>query len=399
MPLTTPSAINTDAASLLERATALRPTLSANGLDDDRNNADSATNMAVLAQAGMSRLLVPYEYGGLWEGDALGGWGTCIRVGTQICAGDGPTGQNWGTTALVARELFAQGDALPERTKSEIARRLLEDGLRLVASNAETGVGGKVVARRVDGGVILSGTKSFNTNSGSRGIASVGCVLGGEDGTPHRVLVDLTAPGVELHQDWDNMGQRGTHSQTITYHDVFVADGWHYAAHAPSALFFGAVMVMHASLMQGIGEGAFDAMVDHVRALQRGYLPGYATAIEDPLVARRLGEISSRLAASRALLYSTADAFEHSTEGLDADATVVDGFRAKVACVEAALEATGTVHELTGARSTAAKYGLDRFWRNARTFASHDPTDTKNVYIGTYEVTGELPPVTAFLRV
>jgi alkylation response protein AidB-like acyl-CoA dehydrogenase len=195
------------------------------------------------------------------------------------------------------------------------------------------------------------------------------------------------------------MGQRGTYSQTITYHDIFVADGWHYAAHPPSPVLFGAVMLLHAALMQGIGDGALDAMTGYVRTLTRGTLPQFATAADDPLILRRIGEVSSRLAASRALLFATADRIEHSDDQADVASVTVDGFRAKVACVEAALLAAATVHEVCGARATSGKFGLDRFWRNARTFASHDPTDAKNVYVGTYEITGELPPITSFLRV
>ena len=183
------------------------------------------------------------------------------------------------------------------------------------------------------------------------------------------------------------------------FHDVFVDDGWHYAAHPPSPVLFGAVMVLHAALMQGIGDGALDAITDYVRTLSRGTLPQFATAAEDPLILRRIGQISSRLAASRALLFATADHIEQSANQGDVAAITVDGFRAKVACVEASLEAAAMVHEITGARATSGKFGLDRFWRNARTFASHDPTDAKNVYVGSYEVTGELPPITSFIRV
>jgi len=392
------SAAAADALALVHSIRSLRPALAANGLQDDRKNCDSAENMALLADAGANRLMVPTEYGGLWEGTLFGGWGALIRAETEIGAGDGPTCQNWGTTALVSREVLDRHNALPDETRREIARRLLHEGLRMVASNAETGVGKPVVAVPAPGGIVVSGTKSFNTNSGGLGLANVGCMREGSPGRYH-ALVELTHPDVELHDDWDNMGQRGTYSQTITYHDVFVADGWHYAAHPPSPLLFGAVMLLHAALMQGIGDGALDAITDYVRTLTRGTLPQFATAAEDPLILRRIGEISSRLAASRSLLFATADQVEQSDGNGDVAATTVDGFRAKVACVEASLEAAGTVHEITGARATSGKFGLDRFWRNARTFASHDPTDAKNVYVGSYEVTGELPPVTSFIRV
>lgn len=140
------SAAAADALALVHSIRSLRPALAANGLQDDRNNCDSAENMALLADAGANRLMVPTEYGGLWEGTLFGGWGALIRAETEIGAGDGPTCQNWGTTALVSREVLDRNNALPDETRQEIARRLLHEGLRMVASNAETGVGKPVVA-------------------------------------------------------------------------------------------------------------------------------------------------------------------------------------------------------------------------------------------------------------
>jgi alkylation response protein AidB-like acyl-CoA dehydrogenase len=392
-----PTAVPT--TTIIDAIRELRPQLAAVGLVADRDAADPTENFALLDAAGASRLQLPTAFGGTWDRTStFSGWGDYVRAAIEISAGDAPTGQNWLTTGLVCRELFVSGSGLPDETLDRIADRVRDDGLRLVASNAETGTGGHVTARTTTGGVVLSGTKSFNSNSGGRGMAAVRCVL--DDGPArHQVLVDLTDPDVELHGDWDTMGQRGTVSQTITYHDVFVPDGWHRPASRPPSLLLGAGMLLHGAIQQGAGEGALDAAVAHVRTLDRGTLGQFATAAQDPLVLRRIGDLSSRLAASRALLETTADRIETvAVSGGDEAAVVVQGFRAKVAALEASLEAAGSVHELTGARSTANRYGLDRFWRNARTFASHDPTDAKNVYVGSYEVTGELPEITEYFR-
>ncbi|MFE2373719.1 acyl-CoA dehydrogenase family protein [Streptomyces sp. NPDC059398] len=378
-----------------------RGELTEGGFAADRDHADPTANLTLLAGAGVSRLAVPTRYGGLWDGTERGGWGAVIRAVREISAGDGPTGQNWLTTLLVARELLGRDSGLSEPARAELARRILDDGLRLVSSAAETGTTGRTTARRTDGGVVLSGTKSFNSNSGGLGTALVTCLLEGEHPTRHQVLVDLKGPGVRLHGDWDNMGQRGTRSQTITYQDVFVPDGRHQPAGGqPGTVFLGAAMLLHAALMQGIGEGALDALVQHTRTMKRGSLPQFATPAEDPLILRRIGALSSRLAASRALLHSAAGQLEsdRQDEDEDLDATVVDCFRAKVAAVEASLEAAAGIHEITGARSTSHAYGYDRYWRNARTFASHDPIDAKNVYIGGYELGNRLPPLSTIIR-
>ena len=61
------------------------------------------------------------------------------------------------------------------------------------------------------------------------------------------------------------------------------------------------------------------------------------------------------------------------------------------AAVEASVFVSSDLFDLAGARATASKYCLDRFWRNARTFASHDPTDAERVMIGYSELTGSSP--------
>ncbi|MFJ5291883.1 acyl-CoA dehydrogenase family protein [Streptomyces sp. NPDC088348] len=388
-----------EARALIAAIRESRERLAEGGFVSDRDNADPTANLALLAELGAARLAVPTEYGGLWDGAERGGWGAIIRALREVSAGDGPTGQNWLTTVLVARELFEPGSGFAEPTRGELARRILDDGLRFVSSVAETGVTGRTTARPAEGGVVLSGTKSFNTNSGGRGMALVRCVLEGERSAHHQVLVDLNHAQVVSHDDWDNMGQRGTRSQTVTYQDVFVPDGWHQpTAGQFSPVFLGAAMLLHAGLMQGIGEGALDALVQHTRTMKRGSLPQFPTPAEDPLILRRIGALSSQLAASRALLHSSADGLDAVRDGEDMDAVIVDCFRAKVAAVEASLEATAGIHEITGARSTSNAYRYDRYWRNARTFASHDPIDAKNVYIGGYELGNSLPPLSTIIR-
>ncbi len=43
-----------------------------------------------------------------------------------------------------------------------------------------------------------------------------------------------------------------------------------------------------------------------------------------------------------------------------------------------------------GARATSGKYGLDRYWRNLRTFTLHDPVDYKVRDIGNWVLNDEL---------
>lgn len=207
----------------------------------------------------------------------------------------------------------------------------------------------------------------------------------------HHARVPLNSAGVTQFHDWDNMGQRATVSQTISYEDVFVPDGWHYHAAALNPLLIPAVFLLHGALELGIGLGGFDAMLDYVRTVNRAILPGAKGPADDPLVQLHVGDYSTKLAAALALQREVAREVESAEADQEAGALTVQAMRSKAASVEAALTTTAGMHDLTGERSTANSYRLDRFWRNARTFSVHDATDLKLLIVGSYELTGKAP--------
>jgi len=344
--------------AVIERVRALRPELAVDGPGIDADGADPTRNMALLGSAGLHRLNVPTEFGGLWDGGPYGGWREFMETIVEVSAADGSTGQCWATTGLVAREIYAS--ELAGETKRLLAGEIMHEGRRFVASNAETGGAGRVLGRRVAGGLVVSGTKTFNTNSGGGGrdLACVSFALldGSADvaaAPRHHALVRLDDPALGLAHDWDNMGQRGTCSQTITYRDVFVPDGWHFAAHPVDPHFLCAAMLLHGALLQGIGEGALAEAVGYLRELNRPSMPKFGTAAADPLMHRQLGEMSSELAAARALLLAVSAELESPAAGVSADEMGVRGFRAKIASTRAGLDVSSRIHDLTGARSTA----------------------------------------------
>jgi alkylation response protein AidB-like acyl-CoA dehydrogenase len=386
-------------AGLRKRAAALRRELPDSAAEADAGNADSAHGMRRIWEEGLFSFNLPREHGGVTGASPAAFTEDFFDIFVDVAAGDSSAGMNYGVQSLVTLEIFDPGNGLPRETRDEIARRITADGTRLVASNAETGSPRPVTARRVPGGITVAGTKTFNTNSGGGGIANVGLTVEGEEGLWH-ALVPLGQESVTCRHDWDVMGQRGTHSQTIDYNDVFVPDGWYYKSHGFHPQMVPYVMLLHSAIMLGPGYGALDAACDYVRKLDRPSLPEFASAAEDPLIRKRVGDIAARLEAARAYLLRTAGRIERWNELPPDEAEIaIQSFAVKVACVNAAVYATGEIFDLTGARSTSAKYRFDRFWRNARTFSTHDPTDAKEVWIGDWYLTGKQPPMVAMLRV
>lgn len=66
----------------------------------------------------------------------------------------------------------------------------------------------------------------------------------------------------------------------------------------------------------------------------------------------------------------------------------------KVVATDTGLRVASGVFEVTGARATASRVGLDRFWRDIRTHTLHDPVAYKNRELGRYFLLGELPQPT-----
>ena len=378
--------------ALVQRSEELRKEFAQTSAQVDAQGEDPGENMRRIGEAGINRIHVPQEYGGLSTGSLQFGFEALTEILTQISAGEGSTGMIFGVQTVVLREIFTPHTELPESTRKQLAWEILEENARFVASNAETGTSGHVMARKVPGGIVVNGTKTFNTGSGGARYASVGLILEGLEGM-HHALVPLHASGVKQYHDWDNMGQRATVSQTITYEEVFVPDGWHYHATSLDPLFIAAVFLLHGALELGIGLGGFDAMLDYVRTVKRTILPGVKSAAEDPLIQLHVGEFSTRLASAHALQREVARSVETFEADMEFDALLAHAFRSKAASIDAALTTTGGMHDLTGARSTANTYRLDRFWRNARTFSVHDATDLKLLMVGMYELTGKIPPL------
>jgi alkylation response protein AidB-like acyl-CoA dehydrogenase len=188
------------------------------------------------------------------------------------------------------------------------------------------------------------------------------------------------------------MGQRATGSQTITYENVFVPDGWYHEINlAALGAGLGVGMLYHAVLLQGIGEGAYDAMLDYVRTLNRPSVSAFTSANDDVFMQRQIGVNRGNLWAARALLLDTARRAEQATPKTDMMPLAARGMASKAASVRAALEVCDSMFDVCGSRGTASKYHLDRFWRNARTFACHDSTDAKDAIVGAIELTGQLP--------
>jgi SfnB family sulfur acquisition oxidoreductase len=369
-------------------ATALAPGV----IQRDREGADTVPSeaLAELDGSGLLALTVPAADGG----PALGPE-TLAEV-VRILAAVDPA------VAQVPQAHFLLVDVLAVHGTGPLRERLLGDvlaGRRIGNALAERGGRhAQDLSTRVKDGV-LSGRKYYCTGA----LTAAWIAVSALDDAGRLVLafVPRDAPGVTVETDWDVMGQRATISGTTTFEDVPVSLLLDYAGAFEVPQQLGArAQLVHAAIEVGIAEGALrDAtayLKDKARPSTEAVRAGAATAAGDPHVLHRYGRTATRVRAAAALLREAAGVLDEvglvPADAAEAARGSLAVAAAKAFASEVAVETASELFAMCGTSSTAAKYDLDRHWRNARTHSVHDPVDWKYHHLAAWELAGVQPP-------
>jgi alkylation response protein AidB-like acyl-CoA dehydrogenase len=153
---------------------------------------------------------------------------------------------------------------------------------------------------------------------------------------------------------------------------------------------------MHAAIDCGIARSAIQETIDFVTVNSRPWVDSSVErASEDPLTISQIGDLEYRLHSAEAMLQRAAEildgSFHNMTEPNCAAASVAVA-EAKIASTEIAVLAANKLFELAGTKSTLERFGLDRYWRDARTHTLHDPVRWKYYAVGNYYLNGKNPP-------
>ncbi|MCF1480821.1 MULTISPECIES: SfnB family sulfur acquisition oxidoreductase [Rhizobium/Agrobacterium group] len=358
----------------------------------DRQRRLPVAEIERLSQSGLWAITVPKAYGGAGVSTV-----TLAEVTAIISAADSSIGQIPQNHFYMVEALRLSGS---DEQKAHYFQRVL-DGDRL--GNAFTEIGTKTpvdykthFAER-DGKLLLNGQKFYAT--GSLFAHIIVAVAKGPNGRVHLVFIDRATPGLDLVDDWTSFGQRSTGSGTVTFDDVeitpfqVVDHDENFDKPTPMGPF---AQIIHSAVQVGIARGALAETISYVRAHARPFFElSIEHGYEDPHTIHAVGDVSIRVHAADALLARAGRILDIATANPTAQ-TVAEASIAvaevKALGTEVAQLAATKLIELGGARSTLEAYGLDRYWRNARTHSLHDPVRWKYHHIGNFYLNDQLPP-------
>lgn len=243
---------------------------------------------------------------------------------------------------------------------------------------------------------LLDGTKHYTTGA----LFSHWLPVAAIDDAGHLVLayVPREAPGVELLDDWNALGQRSTYSGTARFTSVPVPSGQvvaHWRLFERPSTFHAFAQLLHAAIDVGIAQNALDDTVSSARLRKRPRLGSPASsATADPLLLHRLGQLYTKFHAAEALLLRSARAIDAAGPRPAADpaahAAVLVG-EAKAYAEDVSVEIAGELFALLGTSASDETLGLDRHWRNARVHSIHDANQWRYHASGNWFLNGIAP--------
>ncbi|MEE1619863.1 acyl-CoA dehydrogenase family protein [Zafaria sp. Z1313] len=345
----------------------------------------------------MATILGPRAHGGGGQD-----WTTAFKAIRAVAAGDASIGQLLGYHVLWAWAVRLVGtdeqiDALEELYTSQ----------RLFFGGAVNPRDAELTVEDRGGSLVFTGRKSFSTGAEVADLLVLEGVFA-TSGEHVFAIVPAQQDAIRHLGDWDNLGQRLSASGGVVVEGVeapwSAAAGFVDKRFRPlvyNTLNVPLIQQVFTSLYLGIASGALATAASYTRSTTRAWPYGSdprETAVEDPYILAGYGRLRAALWAAEAL----ADAVDAELAALlHADRTqlteqargevAVRIAAAKTQASAAALETSQRIFELTGARATSNRVGLDLFWRNIRTHSLHDPVAHKEREVGEFALLGRLP--------
>jgi alkylation response protein AidB-like acyl-CoA dehydrogenase len=294
----------------------------------DREGRYPAENFAELQELGIPRMALPKEFGGL----AISAEGQ-MRVMEEIAYGDGSTAVALNMHILVA-DFLTQFP--PFARRNAVLQDMGKNGTMICGPGSiPTGEvdNRKAGYRAIEDGdaLVVNGRAGFASGSEGAKYTILAATVDRGEGNPPDIAImlpELSTPGLNVLNNWDAMGLRGTASHDITAEKVRIPKA--EALVIPTALLRvileaqgqvtnpqtqnrarGALGIL--AIWLGLAQAAFDFTADYVK-LRHGYLAGPTTSLgsappgyrsDQAWAQMAIGNMEHWLETGRTILYDT----------------------------------------------------------------------------------------------
>ncbi|MBC3920961.1 acyl-CoA dehydrogenase family protein [Undibacterium sp. CY18W] len=395
--LATPHSSSDQHDDVLAIATALAQRLASTAVERDRAGGHASQEREWIRESGLLSLSIPREFGGQGAD-----WPVVFQVIRVLAKADSALAHVFAFHHLQLAGIQLYGNAQQQRN---LLTTTVEQ--RLFWGNALNPLDQRTTAKKIEDGYLLNGIKSFSSGS----VGSDWLTISAWDIATESALIAVipsTQKGIAIQADWDAFGQKQTDSGNVHFDDVLLPSELVLQSPGQSptpqaTLRSQVAQLIMANLYLGIGLGAFDSARQYTQEQSRAWFTaGVDKATEDPFIQHRYGELWLLLRPAEVLADQAALALEQAfrqgplvtaeTRGALAIAVA----EAKCLAHRAGIEVSSQMFELTGARSTSARYGYDRYWRNVRVHTLHDPVDYKLRDLGRFVLNGSFPEPTSY---
>ncbi len=357
-------------SSPLQIARSLAADIRASAGETERDRRLAPSLVAKMAEAGLFRLCVPHDLGGLEASPRA-----AIEVLEEIATADGAAG--WCLMVAITSSLVA--GYLDEAT----ARTVFGDPGAVVSGVFAP----RGLAHRVDGGYRVSGRWPFASGCqhatsllGGAVILEGGAPRKGADGVPETRLMIFPAAEVTIHDTWNVVGLAGTGSHDIEVKDVFVPHARSVSFFTDrrtrtSALYelpaFGLLALGVAAVALGIAQSA---AADFRRlACEKTPFGGKRPLAARPAIQTHLAEIEALLRSARAFLHDSVDRAFQATQSGDG-VPIERRVEMRLAACHATTSAARVVdlaYTAAGGSSIYASSPLQRCFRDVHVATQH----------------------------
>ncbi|MFC9648716.1 MULTISPECIES: acyl-CoA dehydrogenase family protein [unclassified Streptomyces] len=313
------------------------------------------------AQVGITDFMLPTEVGGGGFTDVF----TQCLVQEELCFGDPGIGNLVCSNGFFADPLLELGT--DDQKKRWLGPLVGPEAPMTALATTEPGSGSdaasiKTVARRVDGGYVLSGQKAWISNAGA---ARSYVVFAKTDPTQRSrgitaFLVDADTDGLTVGEPMRKMGQRAIVCRELFFSDAFVPEENRLGAEGQG--FHGLMRTFDISrvILGAASVGAARAAYEYARDYARTRVQFDRPIIEHQAVAFRLADMANRIEGARLLVLRAARA-------VDAGADVTGlAAMAKLTASETAMFCTWAAVQTLGGWGYSREYPVEQWMRDAK---------------------------------